>query len=129
MEARWRNASTIELTGSGVPEWRDGLKQSIPGAEHSYKFKQGYWDGLYYPGRSFRRTPEGGLLFVGAGFAPRLGIPRPDAPPLDLRFPDTLRDYQVSGLRSIIEHKWGRLGFATNAGKGAIIALDRKSVV
>lgn len=127
--------SAFLLDGPGVRAWRVSSGLFIEGAEHSKLYKKKLWDGMYYPGEWEQNT---GRLILGRGLIERIftefDVVQISDPPVSTRpteiplsyLPnfDTLRDYQVSALKAIIDKKWGRIGFPTNAGKGAIIGLS-----
>lgn len=129
----------LEVRGpAGLEEWRERLSRRVPGCEFSRAFKDGFWDGMYRPGDFMRRMPGGGFLWKGGRgllqslleeFYPGFSGPIPIAfPELPVKHPEGLRDYQSESLDLIKKHGWGRIALATNAGKGAIIALAAQAV-
>lgn len=121
--------------GEAVWQWREDHAVPVPGARFTPQYKSGRWDGLQRFG-SLRRFKDGTFrLSVGRGLLDLFRKSFPDvkvsrrekAPEIILGFPEGLRDFQENALRTIAEKKWGRIAFATNAGKGAVIALVARS--
>jgi superfamily II DNA or RNA helicase len=100
-------------------------------------FQRGDWDGYYRPGKWCRQMGDGWEFRGSRGLLPRLMALGPD---IDFRGEffrgtltegmvsgiegvPTLRDYQREALVKSLLCKWGRIAFATNAGKGAVIGL------
>lgn len=117
-----------------VNEWRERYRMKVPGAEHTRLFKKKQWDGTWAPGRWCRKRPDGSTeLRMSRGFFPRFcddfmvekGIVATDVDAWLATAPRAteLRDFQETGVRKVLEAGWGRVAYATNAGKGAVIAL------
>jgi superfamily II DNA or RNA helicase len=134
IELKLINPAVLEMSGSQeeITAWRDKRMVFVPGAEHSYKFQQGHWDGFKRPG-----VKRGKKLYLYRGFLPTvlddLGI-SPEEVEVDyqertcgsleslLSDYDFLFDYQAAAVNLIAQRRWGRISFATNAGKGLIMA-------
>lgn len=122
--------SQFVLAGPDVQSWRKRMGRWVEGAQFTPQFKRKIWDGKQYPG-SFTRQ---GHFVLGRGLLHRvlqdltctITKPPPKAPrhvtPPEIAA-GTLRDFQIAALTEIFTKKWGCVSFATNAGKGAIIAL------
>lgn len=133
----WVNASEVILRGDHtLREWREAHRQKVPGHEHTPQFKRGHWDGTWVPGPWCRESGLSMEFRVSRGLLPRIfndygdtfGDPCVSEEELQdfyAAFPrvQELRDYQAHALEAVLTHGWGRIAFATNAGKGAIIAL------
>lgn len=127
---------TASLRGDGVEDrerlwaWREDHAFLVPNHDRTKRFKSGSWDGKRWPGKW-----HDGRLIVSRGLARRIALD------LDLalssvmeaadatrwlestaRFAE-LRDYQIDAFRDVLTEGWARAAMATNAGKGAIIAL------
>lgn len=147
MKAVMPNPSTLQITGgTALRRWRENQKVWVSSAPHVPAFKKGYWDGYRRPGSMKSLGRKGGekisRLTVERGFLervkeafPDLEIQRDYYPPPDLsdlelaakKFPiekfSGKYDYQRDALEMIFTRYWGRLALATNAGKGAVIAV------
>lgn len=136
--------SGIHLYGPfpALKEWREGYAVAVDGAEYSQAFRKGDWDGLARPG-TFRKVEGLWRLELGRGWLERVVAAFPGlrvdvgydaaAEPMDLsaipaEVRDQLRDYQWDALHAAAARRWGRVALATNAGKGAIIALTAVAV-
>lgn len=118
----------------------------VPGREFMALFRDGKWDGLWTPGRWCRMRSDGsyemlmsrGLILRalgGLGYAvsvdtlQAVGLTDEVTGAELLAFHDaypqmeTLRDYQLEAFLTALKCRWGRVALATNAGKGAVIAL------
>lgn len=134
--------SEIMVRGDeSLPEWRESLAVRVPGYEYTPQFRTGKWDGFHRPGKWCRRLPGGVFEFRGSrgllhrlvkhgkGWYPPEVADELQPSPLNaeelewLRGFEELRDYQARGVAAGLMHKWGRMALATNAGKGAMIAL------
>ncbi len=125
----------LHVTGEvDLFEWRDRLKIKVPGHEYTPRFKRGQWDGYWRPGKWCRKI-KGQQRFwemeISRGMLHRLA-PELPAPLLSMEelqlvagmeLVSDLRDYQKRAFLQVLMHKWGRVDLATNAGKGAVIAL------
>lgn len=131
VQVNFESPSVFTLDGPGVNKWRKDIGVRIPGAEFSKLFKDGRWDGIQYPGlrdkRGILRFSRGILRRVLTDLPASITAPPPPSPEIPHTIPEGLRDYQEEALRLIFEKKWGRIALATNAGKGAIIALAAKA--
>lgn len=121
--------------------WREGNAIEVEGARHTAAFKRKQWDGKYKPGDWLRVYPDYELMRIGRGLVRRLLTDLQEGHGLSqVKFafqdraalpqvwrlydlPDPLRDYQLAALDEIGTRGWCRVAFATNAGKGAVIAL------
>lgn len=121
-----------------LKDWREGMALPAPGHEYTNAYRKGDWDGLIRPGR-FGKDDGRWHLTLGRGYLERLVGDFPQAEvvlgyePVRVgvelgRLPSMLRDYQVGGIQAVFERRWGQMDMATNAGKGAIIALCAKYV-
>lgn len=137
------------LSGStdDIRPWRDSHGHLMPGSHFHPKVQSGDWDGVLKPGEVeydvsthtyHLKLPYGWLPVVIQDLAPKLIIRySDDLKPMRLldlgRIPketwDMLRDYQQEALQLISKERWGRIEFATNAGKGAVIALAALAAV
>lgn len=137
----------VECADGRLHDWRETLSRKIPGSEYSKKHRDHpsnrrlpphvraqMWDGRTRPGKYLRQRGQGHIWRGGRGLLASLQrhfgevqgeVTQP--PFLHMTIPDSLRDYQKEGLQLIAQYHWGRLALATNAGKGAIIALAAKS--
>jgi len=124
-----------------LERWRESQRVEVPHARFTKQFQRGRWDGTKAPGKWCRRHRGGWQMRCSLGLAPRLlesfdltGDPigpqllgKQDLDDLQevlhLRDGYTLRDYQTEAIVEILRSRWGRIALATNAGKGAIIAL------
>lgn len=112
------------------------MRRWSEGAQFTPQFKRKVWDGYVYPGtfdHSARLTMGRGLLERALHDLNATIVGGPPAVPLislDARAPilADLRDYQKEALETIFRKKWGCIALATNAGKGAIIALAAKAI-
>jgi superfamily II DNA or RNA helicase len=133
-------ATLVIQGGNEVSEWRKTLEKRQEGYVFTDAYRKGYWDGYIRPGQLTVNGPYHKLI-IGRGLlnslrgyldsrriAPkyRLGFeptPRPDLNKIPKDVWETLRDYQQESLQSVVDHRWGKVALATNAGKGAVIAL------
>lgn len=122
------SSSKFILEGGGVAEWREGSRVFIDGAQFSPSFKKGWWDGYQYLG-NYNQHKQ---LVLTRGILGRViqdlsatvvKLPSEPAQIIEAPAVEGLRDYQLEALRRIFEARWGRIALATNAGKGAIIAV------
>lgn len=135
MRVRFISPSVLSVSGDGVKEWRDSKAIFIPGSQFSPAYKKHFWDGKKYLGTWSVKQWK---LICGRGLLEQIltELPCTIEPPTNLPkmvSPGThrdheLRDYQIEALATIFTRKWGRIAFATNAGKGAIIALASKNL-
>lgn len=112
------------------------MRRWVEGARFTPQFKKKRWDGYIRPGTWTRD----GKLALGRGLLERvlqdlkatITVPPPTSPSisLDAQAPilAELRDYQREALQTILTKRWGCIALATNAGKGAIIALAAKAI-
>lgn len=125
--------------GEDLYDWREDHKRQVPGAQFTPQFKAGHWDGCWKPGSALRRTSGGYKLECGRGYLERLLVAFPDADistdrlvigaaELDFERPEILYDHQEETLDFIHDYPWARFDLATNAGKGAVIALVADAV-
>lgn len=138
MTVLYHSAASITVEGSpALQEWYESAKIRIPGSEFSDLVRRGIWDGYYRPGTSCLKVPgedryrlkcSRGLLNrlfslgLVAGSLPSYFSTAEATALLEL-LPPTLHDYQRQAITLSLIHGWGRVALATNAGKGAIIAL------
>lgn len=121
--------------GEALLHWRERHRLPIPGSEHFPRS----WEKTWAPGKWCRQVGDVWELRCSVGLAPRvvrdvagenerwiefyLGEDhRPHLAGLGLR------DYQKESILSALRSGWGRISLATNAGKGAVIALLAKTV-
>lgn len=116
--------------------WRESLAVMRPGAQFTRAFKKEQWDGKDRPGR-FKKVDGAWCLILGRGWLDRIRVAFPDAEVregynakplmLCLDLPKAVSEgeyqYQRRTLELIQNRRWGRVALATNAGKGAIMAL------
>jgi superfamily II DNA or RNA helicase len=118
--------------------WQEQEKVMTPGAEWTQLYKKGKWDGWWRPGVVTKysdtwelRITRGLLPRVEAALGERLLVlPTKEEQAHILDFVQreeavwsTLRDYQQEAFLHAAGREWGRIAYATNAGKGAVIAL------
>lgn len=122
--------------GDELRDWRDNLKRVIPGAKYTPQFKAGHWDGTFRPGKWLGWTGNECSVQLGRGMLARLmrdfsvesisfaaGVPAV-LTPLDLSdLPENFFDHQRDSIEIASRVPWGRFALATNAGKGAVIAM------
>lgn len=125
--------------GEEVHEWRERHRLDVPGAEHSYRYQRGEWDGKWAPGKWCRQVGDTFELRCSRGLVERIvgdfgGAmdPLADDHSINLFIAEHAdvfdqfqgdRAYQYEAFVEVLRHGWGRIAFATNAGKGAVIAL------
>lgn len=127
----------VVARGSGLIEWRQLSKVRSPGYQYSPLYQQKKWDGYYYPGDHALTVGNVEEFQFGRGLlAQVLGgfehVPFNDPfhrLPAAIPLPAKLFSHQREALEAIVRHRWCRLAFATNSGKGAIIALATKAFV
>lgn len=132
------HASEVIITGpEALWEWRERHRMKVPGHEYMPRFRRRQWDGTWQPGKWCREKEPGVYEFrVSRGLVRRIvedlggAVTFTVAPPEELAgfirdYPqiEQLRDYQRAAISRVLEEGWGRVAFATNAGKGAVIAL------
>lgn len=112
--------------------WRETLAVDVPGAQYSTAFRKGNWDGRNRPGR-MRKVDGVWGLELGRGLLERFLEDNPDSrlhvaydppPPMDpqAHMDPRLFDHQREAVEEATRRRWGRVWYATNAGKGAVIA-------
>lgn len=134
--ARLLSPVKVLITGpEALREWREEQRLPVPGAEYTPRFQRGQWDGTYVPGAWCRQQGNHWELQCSRGLVGRLQKSLPvtlsdNGQPPFLPWPAethdslaSLRDYQRVAFSAALEHQWGRIALATNAGKGAVIAL------
>lgn len=137
-----KKPARLALVGNAemIKEWREQYAEYVDGYRHMPSYKNSPWDGKSRPGsinysgmtatlylrRGWLNTlyedfgePE---LKVECDLPPQLPIERLD----EYDLPYDLRDYQRQAIEQVAEAYWGRVAYATNAGKGAVIALLSK---
>lgn len=131
--------SEIVVTGGDeLQEWRERLAKPVPGHKFTPQFKAGHWDGMYRPGRSLGWNGGQLSLALGRGMLRRVmhdfegqtEFSFSCSTPTKLQLvgvPDRLYDHQQEALELAMQASWGRFALATNAGKGAVIALLAKA--
>lgn len=127
----------VVLTGpDALAEWREKHRVQVPGYEHTYRYKKGWWDGTWAPGAWCRQREGCWEMRCSRGLLPRIlkalgyeySVLYTDAVTAQAflekhpRHKD-LRDYQRTAYLEVLTNGWGRIALATNAGKGAVIAL------
>lgn len=133
-------ADTVILWGPfpQLKEWRESLAVMRPGAQFTRAFKRKQWDGQDRPGQ-FKKVDGFWSLVLERGWLDRVRASFPDADvrvsadyradplALCLDLPETVSKgkyaYQARTLEIVQNRRWGRVSLATNAGKGAIMAL------
>jgi len=136
LTAQLLNPTTVLVTGSeALWDWRETQTLPVPGHEFTPQYRSGRWDGLYRPGKWCRdkgndiwemQCSRGLLGRLKIAFAIEFAREKGPHNPINTfgkPLLDQLRDYQRDALNFALEHKWGRIALATNAGKGAVIAL------
>lgn len=128
--------SVVELTGpQELLDWRRAHVFMVPGYQYMPRYRQGRWDGRWHPGMWLALAGNSYVFRCSRGLAARVlddletpwpfAYEAPDVATLAARWPAVARlhDYQVRALTLALTRGWGRIAFATNAGKGAVIAL------
>lgn len=134
--------STTEILVRGpeaVREWREAHRFAVPGAEYSTAYRMNRWDGTWAPGKWCQLVGETWEMVCSIGLLDRLERELQIEPQLIFSTGaedglvadycnatprvDELRDYQRAALIGALASGWGRVALATNAGKGAVIAL------
>ena len=124
--------------GQDLADWRSNLKRMVPGAKYTPQFKARAWDGYWYPGSTARWNGNEYSLSCGRGYLSRLVSSFPEAQidwsgnespaELDIAIPEEMYEHQEEALQLASRYLWGRFALATNAGKGAVIALIANAV-
>lgn len=137
IEIKSLNPEEVTLLGdSSLEEWREKHSMPVPGREFMKLVRQGRWDGIWHPGKWLRQRGDRVEMRCSRGLAYRilqdLGEPLPD-PLVDDTTIDgfyqthpqiqQFNDYQRRAFEAVLRLGWGRAAHATNAGKGAVIAL------
>lgn len=130
------NASETLVTGpQSLQDWREKHRVKVPGYQFTPQFKWKKWDGSWAPGKYCRQNPDGSWEFrCSRGLLRRLmndfgiGVDFQVARVAEIQaFLATrpeftqLRDFQVRVFHKVLAEGWGRVAFATNAGKGAVV--------
>ena len=130
------NAAELIITGPvALQEWREKYRQKVPGYQFTPQFKWHKWDGTWAPGKFCRETETGWELRCSRGLLRRImtdfeiGVAFQVARLAEIESflagrPEftQLRDFQVRVFHRVLAEGWGRVAFATNAGKGAVMA-------
>lgn len=117
--------------------WRKHYEMPVPGHEFHPRFRRGAWDGRWAPGTWCKQRGWEYDLNCSRGLLPRLfrdlGLQeathvtsQEDIEQFMAEHEDIftrLRDYQCDAFVTTLRAGWGRVAYATNAGKGAVIAL------
>lgn len=115
--------------------WREKHTLPVPGHEYSPQFRRKQWDGMWAPGKWCRQNGDFYEMRCSRGLVRRVvqdlgGSVHFNAATFEeiseykwneLR-ESKLRDYQERALLHALSAGWGRIAYATNAGKGAVIA-------
>lgn len=135
----------LKVTGPDVEDWRLAHRCRQDGYQFTPQFKAKHWDGYVYPGIRWRPLKQelmlerGWLATLLRERSPDLFSAIPNAPNWVITSEQKtrqvlvdgvlrgLRDYQLDALELIQKKRWVRIALATNAGKGAIIALTAES--
>lgn len=137
----------IKLVGKSKPikKWRESRKVRVPGYQFTSAHKLRGWDGYTRPGSAYFNPKtyvykltlgRGWLSDVKRNF-PDAGVQQKYENSCELNKSqieldgvwDVLRDYQKEAFLKVRNNRWGRIALATNAGKGAIIALLAKAAL
>ena len=138
--AKLLTPTTVLVTGpEDLWDWRQDQRIAVPGHEYTPRFKRGQWDGLHVPGQWCRqvggdrwtmRCSRGLLGRLATAFSIRWEGEPPEKHLQHCLLSEeqlaTLFNYQREALLAAIQHQWGRIALATNAGKGAVITLLAK---
>lgn len=130
-------ADEVAITGpEALLEWRERHRLKVPGHEWSPRFKRHQWDGTWTPGKWVRAVGDQFELRCSRGLLPR--VARDVGEPLEFNVVSaaeiaeffrghakaaSLWEHQTRAITRVLSNGWGRVAFATNAGKGAVIAL------
>lgn len=131
------NPSEVIITGpQTLSDWRTDHTMPVPGREFMPRFRRHVWDGLWTPGKWCRQNGEQFDLNCSRGLLPRIVKDLGGALEFDLSTPEQVeafradhpkieqfRDFQKEAFDVIVKEGWGRVAYATNAGKGAVIAM------
>lgn len=132
------SASEVDIIGpETLSQWREKHRLPVPGHQYTPRFKRRQWDGTWTPGSWVRQRGDEFELRCSRGLLPRvvrdLGgtvefqtVTDEEIARFFASIPDRaakLRDYQRRAIELGLKEGWGRIAFATNAGKGAVIAL------
>jgi superfamily II DNA or RNA helicase len=131
------SASELVITGPiALQEWRDKHQLPVPGREFMPLFRKHLWDGVYTPGKWCRQRGDIWELRCSRGLARRVVQDLGGSVEFNVAAPEQiaefcvsvpavaqLRDYQRRALEGVLREGWARVAYATNAGKGAVIAL------
>lgn len=139
LQVQFLGSAEVSITGpAALNAWRDKHTLKVPGHEYVPRFRSGAWDGTWAPGKwctlrsdgtyelrcsrgllpRIAHDVTGGAMLLQAATAAEVNAFRATVPQVA-----QLRDYQGRALAEVLTKGWGRIAFATNAGKGAVIAL------
>lgn len=140
--ARLLNPTEILVSGGDeLFKWYQKNSVEVPGAEYTDLFKRGTWDGIKTPAKWCRLLSSGYEMRGSRGLLGRLNrtftVKLTGAAPVSVqevqswirqqlptqRNVGQLRDYQRAAIEQGLTRRWGRVALATNAGKGAVMAL------
>jgi superfamily II DNA or RNA helicase len=135
------NATEAIVSGpKALQDWREEQTITVPGAQFTPQFKKQIWNGKHAPGKwCVRRSKNTWEMHCSRGVLGRLAADFTvdiSNNGIDKLKPHIrawikqrsgaiakLRDYQLTALNAALLSRWGRIALATNAGKGAVIAL------
>lgn len=131
------SASEFSISGpESISEWRKKHTLPVPGHEFTPRFRKHQWDGYWAPGKWCRVLGSTYELRCSRGLVPRVIRDLGGAVNWNVASAEEiaefctaqpevakLRDYQRRALEGVLREGWGRVAYATNAGKGAVIAL------
>ncbi len=141
MKAALNQPGVLIIEGTEVRDWRETLRKRVEGYQYTPQFKNQVWDGYWRPGsepkyvknNSWRMKVGRGLLARFCDDFPQVIVADHSPLPSALNFSSfdlgDLRDYQKRSLALIATERYGRIALATNAGKGAIIAIAAAAAV
>lgn len=139
LSVRLVSPAEMEVEGpEDLHTWREAQRMPWPGFEYMPRYKRGEWDGTYVPGRWCVQRGDRFVMRCARGLYGRLSeaFGALDGLTADVKWLELakryaeqhprwteLRDYQQDAFFRCVAAGWGRIGFATNAGKGAVMAL------
>lgn len=133
--------SPTELIVTGpeaLAQWRESRSLFVPGYRFSSLFKKKQWDGKHHIGSYCHKVGDHwefrckrGLLSQIVQRFPQHSIYDYNSYPAvsTVAAPETFRDFQRDAVRAAFIYLWCRVAYATNAGKGAVIAWCAKLAV
>lgn len=137
LQVEFLSPAEVTIVGpESVLQWREHHRLKVPGHEYMPRFKKRQWDGTWTPGKWCRARGDLFELRCSRGLVPRVVSDLGGKVEFNVALEaevaafvqatpqfKVLRDYQARAFHLVLKEGWGRVAFATNAGKGAVIAL------